>query len=57
MNEFPIIKNDVAGISDNCIWEFQKVIKAQEPVLNFKNICPSGSSFLELNDDVVSEYL
>jgi hypothetical protein len=57
MNEFAIIKNDVGGISDNCVWELQKVVKSKESVLNFKNICPTGNSFLELNTDIISEYL
>jgi hypothetical protein len=57
MSEFTVIKNDVGGVSDNCIWELEKVVKSEQPVLNFKNICPSGSTFLDLNEEMVGEYL
>lgn len=57
MNEFTVIKHDVGGISDNCVWELEKIVKSDEPILNFKTICPSGSTFLDIHADMVSEYL
>jgi hypothetical protein len=57
MSEFSIIKHDVGGVNDNCIFELLEKVESTEPVLKFKEICPSGYTFLQKHKDVLGEYL
>lgn len=45
----------MGGVSDNCIWELEKLITSDQPVLNFYAMCPSGFSFLERNAGIIKE--
>ena len=47
----------MGGVSDNCVYEVEKLTGSDKKILDFKDICPSGWSFLERNSKIISEYL
>jgi hypothetical protein len=57
MKDFELIRQDLAGISDNCIHEIEKITYSSTPILDLKEFCPSGVTFLERNNEIVREYL
>ena len=57
MRDFELIKQDIAGINDNCIFQLEKITHSNAPILNLKELCPSGVTFLEKNNDTIKEFL
>lgn len=57
MSEFNVIGHDVGGVNDNCIWELDKAITSDMPILNFASLCPSGATFLQRNSPLIKDYI
>lgn len=57
MSEFEIIKEDYAGVSDNSVFQLEKLEKRLIPILDFKELCPSGFTFLERHEKIVKQYI
>jgi hypothetical protein len=57
MKEFELIKQDVGGVNDNCIYEIETVTYGNTPILKLKDLCPSGVTFIDRNKDIIKEYL
>jgi hypothetical protein len=57
MNNFDLIHQDAGGVADNCIFELDNLTNSNNPILNLKELCPSGVTFLERNKKIIAEYL
>jgi hypothetical protein len=44
--DYQVLKQDDAGVSDNCVWELRKVIDSEKKILSLVDLCPSGVTFL-----------
>lgn len=60
MLNFEVIKQDHAGISDNCLWEletFMKELENGKKIFKFTEICPSAVTFLDRNKNISDKFM
>ena len=57
MADFEIISQDHAGVAENCLYEVNELLNKNNKILNFKEICPSGETFIKRYKPKLDEFV
>jgi hypothetical protein len=57
MADYEIVSHDHAGVADNCLYELNELLDKNSKILNFKEICPSGDTFIKRHKAKLDEFV
>ena len=47
MADFQVISQDFVGVAENCLFEVNEILNKNEKILDLRNLCPSGDTFIK----------